>query len=468
MCLQFAVVEVLLKEGSALINLGDGAGATAVHVAAEFGHEHLLHYLLERGAAFPRLDGHSRSALQLAVEKCGPTSSVARRLAKHRWTTQLYKGQYRMETRTEWRGVPSTDLSTSLDHAVEVRLDGAEVMEAQSAMNDGAFDGVDCGEYQEWLDIRRTYPSLHNRNHGALQSKLRVGALDTDPVDRRWPVRVCFGIDLATGKAISLLTFRHAVDFHREMRVRVALYEAAPLALAPGPPLRAFEDLRQPTPYCCVVPGWDSTAAALVAKSGGRGVGRAHAVAICFGVLQVLSTMHSTRMVHGRVSPETAVRIVGGGTWSVAEFHTALPFGADFAAEQLATADAIYCAPELHHGQGRAVLIATPAWDIWGVGALLLLLLTGKSIASKSSVELLGKTDSIGQMAQHLRDLPQDPVLLDLIWQLIRYHPRQRIQAAEALRHPAFVAFGFAFSSGVQNKESLGLGPSFTAAPDLR
>ena len=326
---QLAVVQVLLSEGGALVNLADGAGQTAVHVAAEFGHDELLHRLLEHGAAFPRLDEHKRNALQLAVDKCGATSSVARRLAKQRWTTQLYKGQYRMETRVEWRGVPDAedDPWTSLAAAQEVRLDGAEVIQAQSEMNDGAFDGIDFSEFTEWIDTRRTYPSLHNRAQGSLQRKLRVGALDTDPSERRWPLRVCFGLDLVSGKAISLLTFRHAADFHREMRVRIALHEAAPLALAPGPPLRAYEDLRQPTPYCAVVPGWDSTAASLVSKQGGRGVGRAHAVAITFGILQVLSTMHSARMVHSRITPETAVRIVGGGTWSIVEFHTALPFG---------------------------------------------------------------------------------------------------------------------------------------------
>ncbi len=202
-----------------------------------------------------------------------------------------------------------------------------------------------------------------------------------------------------------------------------------------------------------------------MAKYGGRGVGRAHAVAICFGILQVLSVLHAARIVHSRVTPETAVRIVGGGTWSLVEFHTALPFGADFGADRLKAADPVYCAPELHHGQGRGVTVVTPAWDVWGVGALLVLLLTGKRIAMQSSVELLGKTDTIADMAQHLQDLPQDPVLLDLVWQLIRYHPRQRIQAAEALRHPAFVAFGFALSSAVDG--GLGLGPSFTSAPDL-
>ncbi len=238
---QLAVVDVLLREGGALINLADGAGKTAVHVAAEFGYDMLLHRLLEQGAAFMRLDEHRRTALQLAVDKCGATGSVARRLAKQRWTTQLYKGQYRMETRVEWRGVPSEDdLAVSLGAATEVRLDGAEVIQAQSEMNDGAFDGVDLSEFTTWLDIRRTYPSLHSRAHGSLQRKLRVGALDTDPLERRWPLRVCFGVDLASGKAISLLTFRHAVDFHRELRVRIAVYEAAPLALAPGPPLRAY------------------------------------------------------------------------------------------------------------------------------------------------------------------------------------------------------------------------------------
>ena len=235
---QLAVVDVLLREGGALINLADWAGKTPVHVAAEFGHEMLLHRLLEQGAAFSRLDKHGRTALQLAVDKCGATSSVARRLAKQRWTTQLYKGQYRMETRVEWRGVPADGESSGA--ANDVRLDGAEVIQAQAEMNDGAFDGIDVSEFTTWLDIRRTYPSLHSRAHGSLQRKLRVGALDTDPSERRWPLRVCFGVDLATGKAISLLTFRHAVDFHRELRVRIALNEAAPLALAPGPPLRAY------------------------------------------------------------------------------------------------------------------------------------------------------------------------------------------------------------------------------------
>lgn len=237
---QFAVVDVLLREGGALINLADGAGKTAVHVAAEFGYDMLLHRLLEHGAAFTRLDEHRRTALQLAVDKCGATSSVTRRLAKQRWTTQLYKDQYRMETRVEWRGVPSVDVGVSLGAATEVRLDGAEVIQAQSEMNDGAFDGVDLSEFTTWLDFRRAYPSLHSRAHGSLQRKLRVGALDTDPSERQWPLRVCFGVDLASGKAISLLTFRHAADFHRELRVRIAVYEAAPLALAPGPPLRAY------------------------------------------------------------------------------------------------------------------------------------------------------------------------------------------------------------------------------------
>ena len=92
---------------------------------------------------------------------------------------------------------------------------------------------------------------------------------------------------------------------------------------------------------------------------------------------------------------------------------------------------------------------------------MLILLLTGKDLASESSVQLLGHTDTPAQLAEHLSDLPDDPVLLDLVWQLVRHHPRQRMQAAEALRHPAFAAFGMPYSSGVEG--GLGLGPSFAA-----
>ena len=454
---QLDVIEVLLDEGRALVHLPDDAGKTAVHVAAEFGHEEQLRRLLERGAALPRLDEHGRPALQLALDECGPASGVARRLAKQRWSSQLYKGQYRMDTRVERRGA-NADLRAE-SHAVQ--LDGAEVAQAQGEMHADRRTGrVELGRYHEWLDNRRTYPSLHARDRGSLQQKLRVGALDLDPAERHIEVRVCFGQDLASGKHIALLTFRSPADFNREVRIRTAVYQEAPAALGPGPPLRAYEDFRQPAPYCVVVPGWELTAETMLRRFGGRGIGRAQAVAVCFGVLQTLASVHAARIVHGRVSPKTVVRLTGG-CWSVVEYHTALPFGADFAAESRREMDSIYCPPELHHEQGRNVTVVTPAWDIWGAGAVLILLLTGKDLASESSVQLLGHTDTPAQLAEHLSDLPDDPVLLDLVWQLVRHHPRQRMQAAEALRHPAFAAFGMPYSSGVEG--GLGLGPSFAA-----
>ena len=62
--------------------------------------------MLERGVAPARPDLHGRTALQLAfAQNGGVHSGVTRRLAKQRWAGgHVFKGQYRMDTRVEWRG----------------------------------------------------------------------------------------------------------------------------------------------------------------------------------------------------------------------------------------------------------------------------------------------------------------------------------------------------------------------------
>ena len=69
-----------------------------------------------------------------------------RRLAKQRWSSQLYKGQYRMDTRVERRGA-NADLRAE-SHAVQ--LDGAEVAQAQGEMHADRRTGrVELGRYRK-------------------------------------------------------------------------------------------------------------------------------------------------------------------------------------------------------------------------------------------------------------------------------------------------------------------------------
>ena len=123
-----------------------------------------------------------------------------------------------------------------------------------------------------------------------------------------------------------------------------------PVPSSAGPVLRAWEDMRQPSPYMLVTPSWEMDVRSLVQRSNG-GVGRAHALAVCYSVLEALSQLHAARLVHGRVSPRTVVRLASG-SWSLVEYHTALPFGADFAVPHERDSDSDgYCPPERLHKQ---------------------------------------------------------------------------------------------------------------------
>ena len=98
-----------------------------------------------------------------------------------------------------------------------------------------------------------------------------------------------------------------------------------------------------------------------------------------------------------------------------------------------------YCPPELLHRQGRDVTIATPAWDIWAVGAVFVELLTGIPLKAESVLAQLGQTETVFEMAGFLPDLALDRHLLDLLWCLVRSHPRQRSTAHDAMCHPFFI-----------------------------
>ena len=86
----------------------------------------------------------------------------------------------------------------------------------------------------------------------------------------------------------------------------------------------------QPYPYFLVSLGWERTARSLITRAGGKGVGRLQAGTALIGALASLNKLHKAGMVHGRVSPTTVVEAEPGGCWTVVEFHSVAPIGADW------------------------------------------------------------------------------------------------------------------------------------------
>lgn len=69
-------VQLLLQQNPSLINLATPVhGKTALHVAAECGHVHVIQKLVESGAAINSLDSRGRTPLHYAVAK-GHTSAI--------------------------------------------------------------------------------------------------------------------------------------------------------------------------------------------------------------------------------------------------------------------------------------------------------------------------------------------------------------------------------------------------------
>jgi hypothetical protein len=263
-----------------------------------------------------------RSALQLALEQPGGLAAGAtRQLAKLRWSQQgLLRGQYRMGTRTEWRGGGG---GGGGEVGWEGKLSAAEVVQAQSEINaDGssAEHGVDYEEFVAWLERDREPPGLHCRAaaRGTLASRWKVGGLDLDgSAQRAAPLRASFGIDVAAARPVAVLSFRALADCQRELRVRNVLQAAAPTVVrrplrpmrpmrlsctphawfglespcvtlvraekvrrndlnqggvsASWAPLRCWEDMRQPSPYVLVVSGWEVSATQLTRRASGGG-----------------------------------------------------------------------------------------------------------------------------------------------------------------------------------------------------
>ena len=122
---QRACVEVLLEQGTALINLGDGAGKTAVHVAAEFGHEPVSTHAIPTTATFsgislrlPAASSCSTICWSTARRSRGWTPTAAARCSS-RWRSAARPAAWRGDSpstagrrsytkgSTEWRHAPS-------------------------------------------------------------------------------------------------------------------------------------------------------------------------------------------------------------------------------------------------------------------------------------------------------------------------------------------------------------------------
>jgi len=149
-------------------------------------------------------------------------------------------------------------------------------------------------------------------------------------------------------------------------------------------------------------------------------------------LLQVLVHLHSKQVMHRDIKPENLIyETTASEHFRLIDFGFAARFdsgGGDLCKERCGTLQ--YVAPEIIRGCGYNEKV-----DLWSVGCLVYVLLTGKSLYRGNDQQVMKKV-AAGEIdfGKRFKDLTEGAQ--DLILSLLEWDPVQRPSAAEALRHP--------------------------------
>ena len=182
---------------------------------------------------------------------------------------------------------------------------------------------------------------------------------------------------------------------------------------------------------------------------------------LCFQLLDGLYFCHRHRIVHRDLKPANLL-LTGGGTLKIADFGLARAFQVPMHTYTHEVVTLWYRAPEILLGEKHY----TPAVDMWSVGCIFAELAKGKVVFRGDSeigqlfeiFQVLGTPNDMNELwpgvsklpdyrdafpKWHAKDLQQvlpqmDPLGVDLLSQMLRYHPAERISAKEAMKHPYF------------------------------
>ena len=162
---------------------------------------------------------------------------------------------------------------------------------------------------------------------------------------------------------------------------------------------------------------------------------------ILYQILQAVRYIHKMRVLHRDIKPEN-IMIMGREPTGLLrvkliDFGTAKLFS-EGNKQRALVGSSYYIAPEVIKGK------YDEACDIWSVGVIMYIMLTGTPPFNGDEDDEILKAVSIGR---YDTSLPQyqalSPNAKDLLTKLLKYNPSERITAAEALNHPWFTSNEF-------------------------
>lgn len=182
---------------------------------------------------------------------------------------------------------------------------------------------------------------------------------------------------------------------------------------------------------------------------------------LCFQLLDGLYFCHRHRIVHRDLKPAN-ILLTADGTLKIADFGLARAFQVPMHTYTHEVVTLWYRAPEILLGEKHY----TPAVDMWSVGCIFAELARGKVVFRGDSeigqlfeiFQVLGTPNDMNELWPGVSKLPDyrdafpkwspkdlqqvlpmmEPLGIDLLSQMLRYHPAERISAKEAMKHPYF------------------------------
>ena len=182
---------------------------------------------------------------------------------------------------------------------------------------------------------------------------------------------------------------------------------------------------------------------------------------LCFQLLDGLYFCHRHRIVHRDLKPAN-ILLTADNTLKIADFGLARAFQVPMHTYTHEVVTLWYRAPEILLGEKHY----TPAVDMWSVGCIFAELARGKVVFRGDSeigqlfeiFQVLGTPNDMNELWPGVSKLPDyrdafpkwgpkdlqqvlpmmEPLGIDLLGQMLRYHPAERISAKEAMKHPYF------------------------------